>query len=135
MDRIDTNWFFIYMAPVPYRRMNYKGKWTENNKAYHKYMQAIQWDAKKEGFIPSGCMEIMFFLPIPKSWSKKKKKEMVDTPHRQTPDLDNLVKGVLDALFYKSGGDQHVYAIRAEKYWADAGMILIRNSTRLVNLE
>lgn len=38
-----------------------------------------------------------FYMPIPKSWSKKEKSRMVGRPHVKKPDLDNLVKLVKDA--------------------------------------
>lgn len=45
-------------------------------------------------------VEIGFFMPIPKSWSKGKrlKAENENTPHISRPDLDNLAKFVLDSL-------------------------------------
>ena len=34
---------------------------------------------------------------MPKSWSLKKKKAMNGKPHRQTADIDNLLKALIDA--------------------------------------
>ena len=36
---------------------------------------------------------ISFVMPMPRSWTKKKKSEMDGKPHQQRPDLDNLIKG------------------------------------------
>ena len=50
------------------------------------------------------AVEIAFYLPIPKSWSKKKTWEAngamqeLGALHGRRPDLDNLVKSVLDAM-------------------------------------
>ena len=33
---------------------------------------------------------------MPKSWSKKKKLLKLGTPHTSKPDLDNLIKNILD---------------------------------------
>lgn len=38
-----------------------------------------------------------FYMPCPKKWSQKTIKEMVGLPHTETPDLDNLIKLVMDA--------------------------------------
>lgn len=43
---------------------------------------------------------IHFYLPIPKSWSKRKKQLAMDKAIRPTvtPDIDNLAKAILDGL-------------------------------------
>ena len=43
-------------------------------------------------------VEIWFTMPIPKSWSKKKKVAAVGEYHVKKPDADNLVKGIFDSL-------------------------------------
>jgi Holliday junction resolvase RusA-like endonuclease len=39
----------------------------------------------------------IFFMPIPKSTSDKKKTMLLATPHFKKPDIDNLIKFYLDA--------------------------------------
>ena len=65
---------------------------------------------------------VVFYMPMPKSWSKKKKREMELRPHEQKPDLDNLLKALLDAQY---GDDSHVSSIAAMKVWATEGAIKI----------
>lgn len=65
---------------------------------------------------------VTFFMPMAKSWSKKKKKEMDGMPHQQKPDLDNLCKGVMDCLWEE---DSHIHQIHAEKVWSTEGSIEI----------
>ena len=46
------------------------------------------------------CVDIVFYLPIPPSWTKKKKMEAeygIVRPIKK-PDADNLYKGLTDAL-------------------------------------
>ena len=43
-------------------------------------------------------MEVIFYMPIPSSLSKKKKDELRGVWHIKKPDCDNLAKGVKDAL-------------------------------------
>lgn len=43
------------------------------------------------------CMDVVFYLKIPVSWSSSKKMHSVGVYHTSRPDLDNLVKLVLDA--------------------------------------
>ena len=61
-------------------------------------------------------LDIGFFIPMPKSWSKKKRSEMAGTPHKQRPDLDNYIKGLLDALLEE---DCKVWRVSARKIWVD----------------
>ena len=56
------------------------------------------------------------------SWSKKKKLEYTGTPHQAKPDLDNLLKAILDAIFED---DSHMYKLSAEKLWAEKGGIQV----------
>lgn len=41
-------------------------------------------------------LDVTFFMPIPMSWSKKKKAAYQDQLHLSRPDLDNLIKWVCD---------------------------------------
>jgi Holliday junction resolvase RusA-like endonuclease len=68
---------------------------------------------------------IEFGLPMPKSWSKKKKKEHNSQFHNKRPDIDNLLKSVLDALFEE---DSHVHSVKARKLWSDEPYIIIMDS-------
>jgi len=43
-------------------------------------------------------VNIYFYMPIPKSLSKKKYEEIKGAYHIKRPDVDNLVKAVLDGL-------------------------------------
>lgn len=72
--------------------------------------------------IEQSGQKITFFIPMPKSWSKKKRAEMNMKPHQQTPDVDNLLKAVLDATHKQ---DCAVWSIWAEKRWSDCGAIEI----------
>lgn len=64
---------------------------------------------------------IIFFIQMPKSWSKKKKEEMNLQPHKQRPDLDNLIKAFKDCLLDE---DSEVYRYKSvKKIWAYRGFI------------
>jgi Holliday junction resolvase RusA-like endonuclease len=47
---------------------------------------------------PEQGAAITFFIPVPRSWAKKKKKLYHGTLHQAKPDLDNLLKAMTDAL-------------------------------------
>lgn len=65
-------------------------------------------------------VRLEFVLPMPKSWSRKKRARRVGGPHQQMPDLDNLVKALLDAALTQ---DCHVWEIAACKTWGEVGRI------------
>lgn len=65
---------------------------------------------------------VHFGIAMPDSWSQKKKKEMNGTPHRQKPDVDNLLKAFLDALL---DDDAHVHKVTASKSWAEKDFIIV----------
>ena len=77
-------------------------------------------DCRAAGLRLGDSVSVKFYLPMPKSWSKKKRAEMDGKPHQQKPDVDNICKALLDACLVE---DSHVYAITAVKYWAENGAV------------
>lgn len=63
-------------------------------------------------------------MPMPNSWSEKKKAQFDGKPHQQKPDWDNLAKAFCDAL---CADDSYIYDVRAQKYWARTGSIEVTN--------
>ena len=76
--------------------------------------------------VPESCSRITFIIQMPKSWSKSKKKEMMGSPHCQKPDIDNLCKALLDAIY---DDDSVVWDISLRKVWGDEGGILIESKS------
>lgn len=71
---------------------------------------------------------LIFVIPMPTSWSKRKRDSLRGTRCESTPDKDNLEKGFLDALFTKESGiknDAHVYDGRTLKVWGETGRIVV----------
>lgn len=81
---------------------------------------AFRDEVRASGMTLSDGCTIIFHMPMPKSWSKKKRDAMRGEYHRQKIDVDNAIKAVLDAL-YKD--DSHIADIRIIKRWADKGAI------------
>lgn len=79
-------------------------KWVDKRaKRYHQYKQEIAGIAVEQ--LQTGQptaaalgLKMMFIMPIPPSWSKKKRWDALDKAHTSKPDLDNLIKGCTDAL-------------------------------------
>ncbi len=72
--------------------------------------------------LPEAGAHITFILPMPQSWSKKKRLEMAGKPHQQKPDKDNLEKALMDAIY---ADDAHIWDSRVTKRWGEEGKIII----------
>ena len=66
---------------------------------------------------------LVFVLPMPKSWSKKKKLKMDGRPHTQTPDKDNLEKALLDAIYPDDSAFWWSGPIM--KVWGEVGKLIV----------
>ena len=72
--------------------------------------------------LPEAGAHVTFILPMPPSWSKKKRQAMVGKPHQQKPDKDNLEKALMDAIY---ADDSHIWDSRVTKLWGEEGQIII----------
>ena len=86
--------------PMPAPRPRFSKFGAYNPKKYTDHKRAIALLAKNIFTPREGAIKIMciFYMPIPKSWSKKKKIEAVGKYHIKKPDSDNLLKTIKDAL-------------------------------------
>jgi len=109
----------VRITPVAKPRMTQRDRWKQRKRVilYRRYCDRLRlfklpvdWEH----------LQIRFELPMPPSWSEKMKKLMEGTPHRNRPDIDNLLKGFMDALLTE---DSAVYSVTAEKYWGRNGYI------------
>lgn len=69
-------------------------------------------------------LDVSFIMPMPKSWSKKKRAAMNGKPHTARPDIDNLVKALMDGMICLKD-DCTVYAVRADKKYGERGEVRI----------
>jgi hypothetical protein len=66
---------------------------------YFKYKDDLKVHGEKIGFImPQDAFFMWFFMPMPKTWTKKKKAAMAFKMHKNHKDTDNLSKAIKDAL-------------------------------------
>ena len=115
--------FQIAIDPVPAPRQTVKDKWKPSARVikYRAFKDELQWKLKQKGLLECPTeMSLVFYLEMPISWTEKKRIEHSGAPHQSRPDIDNLVKAVMDSW---RGEDSHVWKIQAEKYWADKPLI------------
>lgn len=108
------------ITPVPAPRMTQADKW-QKRACVMRYFN-FKDEVKKANIIIPESPFITFYIPMPPSWKEKKREKMVNQPHLQTPDIDNLTKALLDSV-YKN--DSHIWDIRARKLWGRDGCIHI----------
>lgn len=114
----------IKITPCPKPRQTQRDKWKPSAPVLRYRAFADELRLKARGVELDGA-NILFLIPMPKSWSKKQRKEMLGEPHRQKPDLDNLLKSLADALY---GDDSHIATLTGlSKRWSDVGAILINH--------
>ena len=114
------------ITPVSAPRQNRSDRWRKRPVVlrYRAYSDALRQACLANDFVLGEEIDLEFYIPMPKSWSNRKKLKMVGEPHRQRPDTDNLAKGVMDSLLHE---DCKVWHIQAKKYWSVEGAIVIEN--------
>lgn len=111
------------IVPVPKPRMTQSDRWKKRPVVMRYF--AFKDEIKKHGVeLPLRGAHVIFVIPMPKSWSKKKKESMVDQYHQQTPDIDNLFKALADAIFES---DADICDVRISKIWGNEGKIRINH--------
>lgn len=120
------NNMIIPITPVSKPRQTKSDVWKKRPVVmkYRKFADELRAFCKKHNFVPGEELEMEFHIPMPKSWSKKKKAEMEGKPNRSRPDSDNLAKAVLDALLPE---DSTVWSLNIIKRWSREGYIDLRN--------
>lgn len=112
-----------YITPVPKPRMTRRDRWLDPPRPgvarYREFKDNIG-----AAFVDAGHniqemdvygVRVIAWLPMPKSWSEKRKSKSFLTPHRQTPDADNILKAVCDALLDNDSG---VWLKEISKFWS-----------------
>jgi len=109
------------ITPVPKPRMTQRDKWKKRP-AVLRYF-AFKDECRLKGVeVPEAGSHITFIMPMPKSWSNKKRLDMLGKPHQQRPDKDNMEKALLDAVLDE---DCRVWDSRSTKIWGTTGAIKI----------
>ena len=123
-------YFIVEGIPKPLKRHRH----TRHGRTYDpskKDKQALLYQVMrfkpKEPFTAPLRIIIVFYMPRPKAHFRTGKfkhllKPEIPIQHSNTPDLDNLVKLVCDALnrvFYKD--DSQISQLKAEKLYTDVG--------------
>jgi len=114
---------FLYFPGSPIQKMrprfSFRGTYDLQTKVKENCLQLLKDQEVRilEGPLSMNCT---FTIEIPKSFSKKKKRELLGTPHIKRPDLDNFIKFYLDLL---NGiayvDDAQICKITASKFYGE----------------
>lgn len=121
--------FIVPGQPVGWARPRFNGKQAYSARGNRVHRHAVQKVANQHFKTPlEGPLKITVaatFEPFP-SWTKKKTRELLNRPHTQKPDLDNVVKAVADALNNIAYVDDTQLAqIEARKIWGPTSQTVI----------
>jgi len=108
------------VCPNPKPRQTQKDRWALRPPVVR--YRAFADDCRAAGITVENGDHIRFELPMPPSWSAKRRAETLGQPHLQTPDIDNLAKALLDAVL---PSDCAIWLISLEKRWAEQGRIIV----------
>ncbi|MBH0741175.1 RusA family crossover junction endodeoxyribonuclease [Salmonella enterica] len=110
------------ITPVGKPRMTRADKWKQRPPVlrYRVFCDEVRLNGIT---LPASGAHVVFVLPMPASWSQKKRNLMRGQPHQQKPDFDNLIKSLLDAIF---DDDAHIWDARVSKIWGDEGAIIVQ---------
>ena len=115
-------YWVINVKPIGKPRMTRRDQWFKRP-AVERYWEMKAILKNEVGPIQAQRLKLWYLIQLPKSWSKKRKEAALGKPHLSKPDLDNFVKGTLDALYEE---DSVVYEIQAIKLWWLHSIIIIQ---------
>jgi Holliday junction resolvase RusA-like endonuclease len=114
---------FIPIIPMGAVRTTQKQKFVdERAQRYLSYKQQIAMLVKQHIHKSSEhpiLVDVTFYMPIPDSWSGKKKERYNGQIHKSKPDIDNLIKGLFDSLNKIAWKDDNlVYEVHSRKVYS-----------------
>ena len=112
--------FIVRATPIAKPRMTRQDKWKQRPAVmrYRSFADEVRLAVGRTTKLDIAPLRLdwIAYLPMPASWSKRKREQMRGQPHRAKPDRDNIDKGIMDALFTD---DSAVAQGRMAKYWDD----------------
>ena len=108
---VERRYYLFDVVPMGAVRMTQSDRWKTNprhvdpNKRqrevvtqYFEYKNKVLEQAREMKFELPEVLEIVFCVPMPFTWSEKKKVRNNKLPVKKRPDIDNYVKAFMDAM-------------------------------------
>ena len=111
------------VVPVAAPRMTHADRWKRRPCVvkYFEYRDQVRNQAQAMGVTLSERFSVEFYLPMPCSWSKRKRQDHDGRPHQVKPDADNLLKAWMDCF----GEDCAVWSVSASKFWSASPAVVL----------
>jgi Holliday junction resolvase RusA-like endonuclease len=128
--------FYLFdVVPMGGVRMSQSDRWKTNPNhvdpkkrqrkvvtQYFAFKNVLTLQANQMGYELGKYIDALFLIPMPTTWSNKKKEKMNGMPCESKPDTDNLLKAVCDSL---RKSDQDIWYMKGIKVWAYKGSIIL----------
>ena len=113
--------FTVHGVPMGKPRMTRRDTWKQRPcvMRYRRWCDELRRAAglsEKVTFVNPHSLSVVAYFPIPSSWTNRIKQRACGQPHACKPDVDNITKGIMDALLER---DQNIYALNCQKFWDD----------------
>jgi Holliday junction resolvase RusA-like endonuclease len=121
----------INIKPVPKPRMTKQDTWKKRPvvEKYWKYKDELRRSGIK---VKNHSQLIVFGVPMPKSYSQKKRDQLDNKPHQNRGDIDNFVKALYDCLMAE---DKDVWHSHAIKLWTSSqGYIKVIDAPEITDI-
>ena len=116
-----------HITPIPKPRMTRRDKWLKpprncvaQYRAFCDLCRIYRVDLRNGD-------SIKFVIPMPESWTQKKKLAMAGHLHQSKPDLSNLLKALEDAVHPDDDSELAWYS-EIKKVWGAQGTIIITSA-------
>jgi len=110
------------IEPMGAVRSTQGSKWSSRSQKYYAHMNLTKYLAMEQHYAPGKSLRATFVIAMPKSWSKKKRADMLHAPCESKPDIDNIIKWWLDSLCAE---DKQVHSVNCRKVWGERGKVII----------
>lgn len=120
IDAVPTARFWP-IKPTPWVRESNRDKWAPRARV-QRYRAFRKECFFRKVWPPRPGDLVVFMMPMPSRWSRVTRIEMDGLEHEQVPDVDNLLKALLDALY---PDDSQIWMVTAAKVWSQTPGIYI----------
>ena len=122
--------YVFNVKPIGKPRMTQQDKWLNPPRdavaQYFAFKEDLGYKANLQQFRVGKIVEVVFLIPMPPSWSQKKRDSMRGCSHEMKPDTDNMLKAFFDAL---TADDSVIWHKAGRKFWWDDGYVIVTKNS------
>lgn len=125
--------YIFDVIPVPKNRATQRDKWAPSPATlrYRAFADEMRLRAATENFMMPEDPALIFFMPMPKTWSEAKRNNNCGKAHTSRPDIDNLIK----SWDWITVDDSYIHCVYAKKIWSCVPGIAITDINDYSNLK